>query len=862
MEITLAKIEAAEADVARLEAEERRMRTAAQADGTIDPQEQADLDRILGKIGRGREVVTRLRREYEANKAIWDGKATDLARLKAQTAELQAWGEPAASALAARTQQAEASAGGEQWKAATAALDTALNDILEPYAEYLRQSAAKAAYDPDRAAYDARLAAASATELRTPGVVAGLKAVAGNGAGMDKATAARDFVAAQDLLTQSSAQLAKVEADISTLEGERTAYLSARGDLNARLAQLGDPGFTKLKKRGAGLTAQVGAIDKQVAAFDFAGAMAATTAALTEAEALHLEAETMRLARDGYEALQSGLEARLDAARAEGVPELAPKLDAVGARIKATKSLAEAEDFGAASAGLEEAATEMGGLEDLLADRKLYLERLDATMPDIVDRGVSTEHNGFLSDLLTRMADAQTRMEAAAKALDFKTALVELDEIVVVIGEIDAAIEARHQEYETERAIQLGRIEAADAKPYPEVAPRTQALLTDLATADSEVAAEHFDTAMEDLAAVATELDLLEQDIEKIETELKEKIKKLIDPILAKMPGLEEPASPSLPKVKALVKSAQDKAASGTDLPTALKDAEEATKQVAELEKVHAIMKRVEDKFSFNQDDEARDIVTALSESELQSLPMEARNYLVEKMLSGVVSKEDHAAIQKMWSQEKFVDRKYDELDAPKRETIVKAFKNDPKVKDYQARWASMTEDEKKEAVKYMTTIPAGKSGWNVGEPAIFEFFDEPKLIPKPGGAPGEMVKNPKFLYGSYGSGSDKMKINLHADATEADLIELMDTIAHEIGHKEQAALIKGYDDGSIPPGDPRYDQAKSLKLCEEYRKEHNKEFKEVYSTSPEEAHSRKMGDELSTDLRSGSGGSGHSHGP
>jgi hypothetical protein len=854
MEITMDKIVAAEADVARLVAEEQRMRREAEADGTVDPKEKADLDRIKGKITKGQEIIARLRSEYEANKALWDSKAGDFAALKGQVQELADWGEPAATGLSQGIAKIEADAAGEQWKAATAALDTALTDILEPWAEYQRQLAARSAYEPERAAFDARLAEASATHLKGPNVVAALSSVSGAGAEMDARAAARDYAGARDILLSAVAQVEQVEADIATLAAERDAYLAARAEFDTAMGQIAPGEFKRLAERHAALQTKAKAIDAQAMAFDFAGAQAATGAASEEAKALLVEVETTRLARDGYQALLQGVEARLAEANAEGVPELAPRLAAITAKVEAAKPLAEAEDFAGASTALEAAAEELGGFEETLAQRRLYLERLDDVMPKVVERGVSTEHNAFIQPLQQKMADAQTAMEAAARALDFAGALTQMDAMVAALDEIEQEIAARREEFGIERDIQSGRLDLLAQSPYPEITGRLGPLETGLATAQAACDAEKFDEAMDELAALAQELDLLEQDVARIDTELKEKIEKTIAPVETQLPDLAEPPSPSLAKLQALVKSARAAQSSGADLLQGVKDAEEAAKMVVELAKVHTIMKRIEDKWGINQDDEARAVVAELKASgDLNALPMEARNYLVEKMLSGVVSDDDHKAIQDVWSEKKFVDRQFNEVDKPIRDKIVEAFEKDPKIQEYKSKWAGMTDAEKLDAIKYMTKIPAGSDGWNVGQPANFEVFKQPSA---PSGS---------TLLGDYNSGKDRMRINIHPDAEAFGFNKMIDTIAHEIGHKQQAALIKGVKDGTIKPGDPRYNQGKALQLCEEYRNEHNSEFKKIYESSPEESHSRTMGDEVRQALNildAGGGHAGHGHGP
>jgi hypothetical protein len=123
-----------------------------------------------------------------------------------------------------------------------------------------------------------------------------------------------------------------------------------------------------------------------------------------------------------------------------------------------------------------------------------------------------------------------------------------------------------------------------------------------------------------------------------------------------------------------------------------------------------------------------------------------------------------------------------------------------------------------------------------VGDPANFQFFDTPKAA------------NGDILFGSYRSDTDTMSANLNDDA-HGRFDELLDTIAHEIGHKQQAKLIDQYRKGKLKPGDANYEEAKALALCEDYRTGHNAEFQKVYATSPEETHSRVMGSELQAEM-------------
>jgi hypothetical protein len=129
--------------------------------------------------------------------------------------------------------------------------------------------------------------------------------------------------------------------------------------------------------------------------------------------------------------------------------------------------------------------------------------------------------------------------------------------------------------------------------------------------------------------------------------------------------------------------------------------------------------------------------------------------------------------------------------------------------------------------------------------PKNFEYTNAPK------DADGNI------LFGTYNYQTDTMSVNLHndgainsTDPTKKDPVELLDTIAHELGHKYQRKLVTDLENGKLKEGDPEYEQAKAFKQHEQYRAKSPDGFKKIYSTSPKEAHSRQMGSEIQEGLK------------
>jgi hypothetical protein len=339
--------------------------------------------------------------------------------------------------------------------------------------------------------------------------------------------------------------------------------------------------------------------------------------------------------------------------------------------------------------------------------------------------------------------------------------------------------------------------------------------------------------------ALESALTTFETEREKARKQIKSQVNANLPTIQTEMKALTTAKSKIKDRIEALITSiaAAVKGDDETALFKAANDLDKLPELVRSLKAVEDVRKKMDGaKTEGDKKKEAKKIVDEIAKKgEIAQMPTEARNILIEAMLKGKVTGNDTTAINKIWATPT-LDSAFDEVDKPVRDSIVKAYAEDPKVLEYRKNWKTMKPDEKKKAIKYLTSIPCGKNGWNVGDPVNFKFFDTPT------DAKGNTS------YGSYNRGTDTMSANLNDDA-HARFDELLDTVAHEIGHKQQGQLIDQYRKGKLKPGDANYEEAKALALCEDYRKGHYDEFKKVYETSPEETHSRVMGSELQAEM-------------
>jgi hypothetical protein len=855
MEITMEKIQGAEAEVTKLQGQEGQTRQAAMADGEIDANEKSELDRILGKINQAKGIVTKLRQEYEANKAVWDGKAGDLSTFESQLGELEAWGHADAPGLRTTSGEIANEASGEQWKAATARLQQAQTDILPAWLDYQEQKAAKEQYEPMRADFDGRLATAAATDLRAEDVVAMIDTLGGAGPALDGMTASLDYKAALAQLQQDNDTLATLENRLTELAAQRDEYQAARDALDAKMAGYEESRFGVLGEMQAQIVADLGAIDAQVAASDYAGAKAGVDTLAPNVDAFIEQTKAQETAQAAYDSAQGEITGRMATvlvSEAAEAPLAAEKRAEIERLAQEAETLAANGDYVAALPLQSQLAEALGGMEEMLRARDEYLVVAQAVDPRLPAYEGAVANYPYLLGPVSKIASGLTEADGAVAAGDYAAAKASIEGVEAALDEADALVSARQSQWEGVYAPLEGRMVQAQACPYAVLKPKADALM---GIADKSRAAADvfdFDVADAELGNLDTAITEFEAALKAHEDELAKQIDAGIAPVQAKLPGLGSATSPKLGLLQKMVAEIRAAQTSRTDMEKALARIPEAVKLLADLEKVDAVLKRLSG--GTVTAEEARKIIDEQKAAgTLDALPTEARNALAKKLTEGTMTAADHAAMQDLWSK-RHIDGEFDKIDKATRDKMVNAFAGDPKVKDLEKDWPTLTDDEKKERIKHIASVVCGPEGWGI---------DLPKVDTYKKGKVGSTIS-----YGTYNRISDELNVNIDSSAIDEGFDELVATVAHELGHKYQAKLMKQIDDGVLNPGDANYDQAMAFKLHETYKgKANSAQWKAVYTHSPKESHSRQVDDDMKAGLHGkglfvppAGGGGGHGH--
>ncbi|MGL4512189.1 MAG: hypothetical protein ACRCT8_03805 [Lacipirellulaceae bacterium] len=563
------------------------------------------------------------------------------------------------------------------------------------------------------------------------------------------------------------------------------------------------------------------------------------------------EYEKQRLAQAEFEPAWEAAKPRVAKANQNAFAPLADQATGIADAASQAEQSTAKKDYVAGLETLRTLESSLDEFERALAEQEESKQRYEtgweALQPRLSEVAQSDATRGYLTDLQGEMATLQSEMEGAAQQQDYTAALEKLEGLTAKVDECFALIEEKKLEYEAARALLETRIVAADECVYDAVSMERQASLDAVSMIDEAAANEDWEKALLATDDAARELEAFEAAREAHEATLRAEIEKVLPGAKTALSEMSDSASPTKGTAEKLIAGVEAAMSGGGDLEQAVKDAQEAAKQVAELKQVYDIRKRLDDKWDVNKDAEARKIVEELQASgKLKDLPMEARNALVDELMDGYLSDDDDKAIQKVFAIPA-IDRRFNDVDKATRQKIVDAYTGSPEVQAMRDNWPKMNEAERIEAVKKLTEIPVGKEGWDVGMPKEYVFENKP-------------AKDGKTSYGVYNSGSETMTINLHKDA-HGDFTELLDTIAHEMGHRYQAKVVAEYESGKLKPGDAQYEQAKAFVQHQDYKRRSPDGFKKIYPTSPKEAHSREMGSEIKKGVKAKlGGGSGGAH--
>ncbi|MBL8362533.1 MAG: hypothetical protein JNN18_18755 [Rubrivivax sp.] len=669
---------------------------------------------------------------------------------------------------------------------------------------------------------------------------------------------AGDYAGANQSLADSKGKREEFQRKHDELVQQKQEYETLLAQLQPRIqaVSMSDPQYAKLEPMVQELSGVQTQMEAAAQADDYAQALTLATDLSTRLDTIEQAKQEIDAKKQEYETALATLQPRIQAISQSdpAYSRIEPQLQEITQAQTTMEASAQAGDYDQAMTQLQDLTTQVDSYERAKSEidqkKQEYETALAALQPRIQAISQSDPAYSKIEPLLQEITAAQGAMEASAQAGDYDQAMMQLQDLTTQVDSYEKAkseIDQKKQEYEAAAAEVEALMQKVDGCKLTSMEPKKAALVASRDAMTQQAAQGDFDAALASVQKLKGEAEAFEQEAETARTAIRSAIDAKLPPIETELAGMKDTKSNMKGQVDKLVQSIRA-AKSGNDdaaLQQAQKDLDNLPRLMSELKQVEDVKNKMgaagteaEKKAA------AQKIIDELDKKgELAKMPTEARNILIEEMMKGAVTAKDTDAINKIWANPS-IDENFDKLDKPVRDRIIKSYAEDPKVLEYRKNWSTMTPDEKKEAIKYLTTIPAGQEGWNVGVPEIdtYNLSDAERQALKDKGE----YSPPK--YGKYSAKNDKIEVNAHDDA-HARFDELLDTVAHEVGHKEQARLIKGYRDGSLPATDPSYEQAKALALCEDYRKQHNSEFKKVYSTSPEEAHSRAMGSELQNEM-------------
>jgi hypothetical protein len=858
LNVKIERVEMAEVEIDRMSTEEDRMRGIYMQDGVIDDTEQDALDRIKSKIDRLRGVVARLRAEIEENKRIWEARASEWTEAQNRLQALQDFAHPDAASMATAVGDVTLAVSDQRWADATAGLDQVQTNMEHVWADYELQTAAQAEYDPMRIDLDTRLPGAEAAEPQTELIAGLLGQIRGNLSAINASVTARNYVEALGLLQTAVTELEAAEAEIIRVQEAKAIYDEALAALQDRLTDASVCEYQTLSEQQGPLLPLQGAMETAATGHDYEAAKLKLDELEIAVDAFLTARGDLDAERTAYEDKLTTLRGRLTAASVSEMPTTAELQRTIITAEDAMTAAAEAEDYAEALRLSGDVEIALEAYELIIEDRDLYLARLDAMRDELTDASVTQAKWGYLEPIQIDMAALQTDMESAATANDYATALIGISALEAKLAEFYAAITAKKLEYETELVQLDSRTAHLDDCNYP-LSTEISAVQSAIAAIDADVTDENWMDALNGVASAMALLDVFDTAHAAHDATLRAQITTALPALrtAADHPDNDEISSASTLRDNIV---ALDRALAGTqDLDAMILVLDRATQLAADLEQIREIRDKID--VMFNADDEALEIFNEIKRNgDLKSLPLEARNMLVETLLEdGMFDSVDSAertAVQEIWSSTVNLDPAFEAFDRTTTNEIVSSLSDDPQVQGYSANWTTMTAAEQRAAMSYIGNIIGGEDGWDVeGNEDINYTVDQGKCPTKPN------------LMGFHREGTDTTneEISVCMSNTNgtwnpsADFADVVLNLAHEVGHGYQESLIDQYESEELSPGSPEYEQARMLSLDRRYFEEFPADYNTfgIYVHSPMEQQSRRTSNRMRTDLPPAYG-SGH----
>lgn len=584
------QIEAAERQSNTLVSEERNMRKDFMSDGEIDRDEQAQLDRISGKIDQLKKVIADLRAEIERNRKIWEGRARDYSQIRSRLDDLRAFGSPDAGVIEEEVLQIAECVDDQRWADATAALDQAETSMGPVYDNYLLQSQAKTEYESLRAEFDTRMQSAHGATPISEAICNDLAAIEAGLPPIQTEVDAVNYVGALELLRELVLRLEQVEIAIDTLRMQAEQYDTEWAAIQQRLSQIAECEFPDLVPMQEDILALADEIPTVAADDDYARALEMITDLSVKIDTFLTAFEESATEQQLYESRLPGVEADLAQCQTTEFPSLAAQQTEINASADRMRAAATNRDY-------ETALSEMDGLIQMidaylveLEQARLgreYEELLARLEPQFADAAICSFP--VLDDMTAAIGDLKTQAETAAAAGDYIQAIALLHtaegQIAALFGLI-AAQEAAKAEYERRSPGVIVRCDSLAECEYPQLLPDHQGVV-DLRTQMEEAVAQgDYIQALTLLDQLANVLDGIEAtrdvlDAARVEFETR------MPPLISRFDGLMQSDFAELVPVREelqTLRANMEQAATGMDFPLALDHLNEIERKINELE--------------------------------------------------------------------------------------------------------------------------------------------------------------------------------------------------------------------------------------------------------------------------------------
>ncbi|MEP5728190.1 MAG: hypothetical protein ABJL67_02330 [Sulfitobacter sp.] len=535
MNVKIERILAAEAQVITIQSDETKLRREFMSDGTIDADEQSQLDKVNRNIQKLETLINDLREEVETNRRIWEGRARDYSQVRSRLDDLLVFAHPDAAPVQSEVEAIEPLVADQCWADATTALDQAEVTLEPVYANYLEQIAARDTYDPLRADCDARLIEARAASPSSDEVAAQIEQVENSMAAVDGHVEARDYLQALPMCEEIANLLNQIEAELARLEQLKEQYEREWAALQPRLQQVAVCIYPDLVPMQEDILALSDSIQEHAGAENYEEALTMITDLSTRLDSFLTAFEESASEQELYESRLPSVDAELAQTRTSEFDELVPLQNEINATAERMRGAASNADY-------ETALTEMDALVALLETylvelgtarlRREYEELLAAFAPQLDSIMISTYP--ILQDQVRAIEAARAAAETAAGAGDYVQAIAKLNEAVQLLGQLEQAIamqDAARAEYDGRVGDILARCDAIASCSYPQLAGDHQNLLDARAQLDELVAQGDYISAISLLNEIVDMLQFIEETrdrLQLLETEYETRLPAII----------------------------------------------------------------------------------------------------------------------------------------------------------------------------------------------------------------------------------------------------------------------------------------------------------------------------------------------